>query len=270
MPAAADAAISSPTEAKKASQTPEYPRRTGVIAIKVGMTQEWDQWGIRLPLTVLWIDDCQVTQVKTFASNGYNGLQLGCGSKRDKQVNGSLRGHFAAAGVPVKRKVFEFRVSQEGLLPVGTELRAPHFVAGQYVDIAGTTIGKGFQGVMKRFGFKGGSATHGNSKAHRKRGSSGAGCQDPGKVWKGTPMPGRMGGVRRTVQSVWVYKVDPERNLLYVKGQVPGHKGNHVYIKDAVYKATTDQPQLPWPTSAESASQLTFVSPDATDPFASA
>lgn len=266
MPASAEPAASS--EDEEMLQTAEYPRRTGVIAIKVGMTQEWDQWGIRLPLTILWIDDCQVTQIKTLAANGYNGLQLGCGSKRDKQVIGSQIGHFKAAGVPVKRKLAEFRVSEHGLIPMGTELRASHFVAGQYVDVAGTTIGKGFQGVMKRFDFKGGPASHGTSKAHRKRGSSGAGCQDPGKIWKGTKMPGRMGGVRRTVQSLWLYKVDPVRNLLYVKGQVPGHKGNFVFVKDAVYKTYTNQPELPWPTMFESSAAVSAVSPDAKDPFA--
>lgn len=189
---------------------------------------------MRIPLTVLWIDKCQVkfaspaldlfskmplpkemcfiqcsvqvTQVKRDETEGYTALQLGCGSKRDKQLNGRQIGHCKAAGVDNKRKLAEFRVSQDAILPIGHELNAAHFVPGQFLDIAGMTIGKGFQGVMKRHGFKGQPASHGNSLAHRAPGGIGA-CQDPGKVWPGKKMPGRMGNKRRTVQSVWLYKV---------------------------------------------------------------
>lgn len=222
-------------------------RRTGVIAVKVGMTQAWDEWNMRIPLTVLWLDKCQVVQVKSVPTEGYTALQLGCGSKRDKQLNGRQLGHYRHAGVDNKRKLAEFRVSADAVLPVGFELSAAHYVPGQYLDIAGMTIGKGFQGVMKRHGFKGQPASHGNSLAHRAPGGIGA-CQDPGKVWPGKKMPGRMGNKRRTVQSVWVYKVDPVRNLLYVRGQVPGHKGNFVLIKDAVMKQSSQQPERPFPT----------------------
>lgn len=148
----------------------------------------------------------QVVQVKNTAMEGYTALQLGCGSKRDKQLNNRQIGHCRAAGVDNKRKLVEFRISEDAVLPVGFELTAAHFVPGQYLDIAGTTIGKGFQGVMKKHGFKGQPASHGNSLAHRAPGGIGA-CQDPGKVWPGKKMPGRMGNKRRTVQSVWLYKV---------------------------------------------------------------
>lgn len=148
----------------------------------------------------------QVVQVKSEPSEGYTALQLGCGSKRDKQLNGRQLGHYRNSGVDNKRKLAEFRVSEDAILPVGFELSAAHFVPGQFLDIAGMTIGKGFQGVMKRHGFKGQPASHGNSLAHRAPGGIGA-CQDPGKVWPGKKMPGRMGNKRRTVQSVWVYKV---------------------------------------------------------------
>jgi 50S ribosomal protein uL3 len=165
-----------PAPGATTATAPSRPRRSGVIAIKAGMTQEWDHWGVRIPLTVLWIDDCQVVQVKRPESDGYWGLQLGAGAKRPKQLPSSLRGHYAAAGVPLKRKLAEFRITADAQLPVGAELRASHFVAGQFVDVTGTSIGKGFQGVMKRWGFAGQPASHGNSLAHRGAGSTG-GCQ---------------------------------------------------------------------------------------------
>lgn len=242
-------------------------RRSGLIAVKVGMTQDWDHWGVRTPLTVLWVDDCQVVQVKTREGEGYNALQLGCGAKRAKQLPASLRGHFAGAGVPLKRMLAEFRVSRDALLPVGTELTAAHFVPGQYVDVAGTSIGKGFQGVMKRFNFAGGPASHGNSLAHRVPGSTGA-CQDPGKVFKGKKLPGRMGGKRRTVQNCLVFKVDLARNLVYVKGQVTGHKGNFVYIKDSVKKTSTEQPPRPFPTANDTGgARVVQLLPQGSDPY---
>lgn len=230
------------------------------------MTQEWDQWGVRQPLTVLWIDDCQVVQVKTDAKEGYTALQLGAGSKRAKQLNGRQRGHYTAAGVPLKRVLEEFRVSTDCVLPVGAQLGMAHFVPGQFVDVTGTSLGKGFQGVMKRWGFAGGNASHGASKSHRLAGSTGA-CQDPGKVWKGKKMAGRMGNKRRTVQNCFVYKVDAARNLLYVRGQVPGHKGSVVYIKDSVKKTFHQQPPRPVPTHTGPLPEVGLAAPAATDPY---
>lgn len=225
----------------------EESKRTGVLAVKVGMTQEWDANGVRVPLTVLWVDSCHVVQVKTEENEGYNALQLGVGSKRRKQLRATQAGHFERAGLDLKRKVKEFKVSRDALLPVGTELNASHFTAGQYVDVQGTTIGKGFQGVMKRWGFSGGPASHGSSKFHRGGGSTGA-CQDPGKTWKGTKMAGNMGNKKRTVLSALVYKVDPERNLIFIKGQVPGHAGNFVAVKDP-QRVALDHAAVPFPTA---------------------
>lgn len=148
----------------------------------------------------------QVVQAKTEERDGYTALQVGVGAKRAKQVSGTERGHFTAAGVPILRALAEFRVTPDALLPPGTELRADLFVPGQYVDVSGTSIGKGFAGVMKRWGFAGGPASHGTSLAHRVPGSTG-GNQDPGKVWKGKKLSGRLGGVRKTVQNCLVYKV---------------------------------------------------------------
>ncbi|KAK9833250.1 hypothetical protein WJX74_009678 [Apatococcus lobatus] len=254
-PAYAETSSDEEDEAPKKVAKPQRPRRSGLIAVKAGMTHAWDEHGARIPLTVLWVDSCQVIQAKTDARHGYTALQLGIGSKRAKRMPAKERGHFAQAGQPLKRKLAEFRVTEDALLPAGTELRADHFVAGQYVDIQGTTLGKGFQGVMKRWGFAGQPASHGNTKAHRKAGGTGA-CQDPGKIWKGKKMAGQMGNKLRTVLSVWIYKVDPARNLLWVRGQVPGHKGNFVKIEDAVMKTVQQQPSRPFPTVVEHGSQI--------------
>lgn len=224
--------------------------RTGTLAVKAGMTQEFDHHGQRIPLTVLWLDDVQVTQIKPYSATA-SSLQLGIGSKRRKQIPASLAGHFDAAGVPYKRKTKEFRVSNDAILPVGHTISASHFVPGQYVDVSGTSIGKGFQGVMKRWGFAGQPASHGNSLAHRKGGSTGQ-CQDPGKVFKGKKMPGRMGGVRATTMGCLVWRVDVDRGLVYVKGQVPGHKGNFVEVRDSRKGGggVNRGVQLPVPTGA--------------------
>ena len=229
----------------------DLPRRVGCVAVKCGMTQLWDKFGVRVPVTVLWIDGCEVTQVKTEAKEGLNALQVGAGNKKEKQVSLPYRGHFTSKGLNVKRKVAEFRVTEDELLPVGTEITAQLFEPGQYLDVTGTTIGKGFQGAMKRHGFGGGNASHGASKSHRTLGSTGQ-CQDPGRVFKGKKMAGRMGGKRSTVQNVYLYAIDPIRNLLYVKGQVPGHKGNFVLVRDAIKSINFDKPYLltPKPRSA--------------------
>lgn len=208
-------------------------RRTGVIAMKCGMMPIWDKDGTRRACTVLEVQDCQVVQQKTFENDGYTALQLGAGWVHPKNVAKPQTFHFLKNGIPLKRKLWEFRVSEENLLPVGSEIKAAHFETGAMVDVCGTSIGKGFQGVMKRHGFGGQPASHGHSKSHRSGGSIG-GCQDPGKVWKGTKMPGRMGNKRVTVQSLKVEAVDAERNLVYIRGAVPGHKGNYVRIRDAI------------------------------------
>eukprot|EP00605_Chrysophyceae_sp_TOSAG23-4_P001437 GSChrysophyteH1.ASY1.ANO1.1565.1 assembled CDS len=183
--------------------------------MKVGMLAIFDKWGDHTAVTALQLDHCQVVQVKTEETDGYTALQLG------------------AELETFNRKLMEFRVSEDMLLPVGTPIGAMHFVPGQKVDIAGISRGKGFQGVMKRHNFGGGRATHGNSLSHRVPGSTGQ-SQDPGRTFKGKKMPGRMGGKRRTVQNLQVVKVDPTRNVIYVKGSVPGAKGSFVRVVDAV------------------------------------
>jgi large subunit ribosomal protein L3 len=200
----------------------------------------WDKWGVRYPVTVLQLDQCQVVQVKTEEENGYTALQLGVGEAKVKRVNKPLLGHFKAQlgadgseDIHVSRKLMEFKVTPDCVLPVGTQIYATHFVPGQLIDVCGVSKGKGFQGVMKRHNFKGGRASHGNSLNHRTPGSTGQ-RQDPGKVFKGKKMPGNMGNDRVTVQNLHVLKIDVTRNLLYVKGAVPGQKGAFLRVQDAV------------------------------------
>ena len=210
--------------------TPES-RRTGALALKVGMVAIFDEWGKRWPCTVLYLDNCKVIQVKTPEKEGISSIQVGIGHKKLKKTTLPLKGHFDKAKVDPRRKLCEFRVTDDALVPVGTEISARHFVPGQYVDIIGTSIGKGFQGVMKRYGFKGQRATHGVSKTHRQMGSTGQ-SQGPGRVFKNKKMPGRMGGKQVTQQCLIVHQIDPVKNLIYVRGSIPGHKGNYVKIQD--------------------------------------
>lgn len=210
--------------------------RSGVIAQKVGMTRVFTEAGDHIPVTVLKLDSCQVVAQRTEDKNGYCALQIGSGRAKVKNTTSAQRGHFAVAKVEPKHRLVEFRVSPENLIEVGSELTADHFLADQYVDITGTSIGKGFAGAMKRHNFGGLRATHGVSISHRSHGSTGQ-CQDPGKVFKGKKMAGHMGSTQVTTQNLKIVKVDSERGLLMVKGAVPGSKGGWVLVNDAVKKA---------------------------------
>lgn len=209
--------------------------RTGLITTKVGMTRIFNEEGKSVPVTVLQVKDCQVIQKKTTEIDGYSAVQLGMGAKKASRTNKPLAGHFAKANVEPKQYVREFRVSEENLLEVGTALNADHFEAGAFVDVQATTIGKGFQGGMKRHNFGGLRASHGVSISHRSLGSTGQ-CQDPGKVFKGKKMAGHMGDKLRTQQNLQVVEISAEEGLILVKGSVPGSKGGVVLIKDAIKK----------------------------------
>ena len=213
--------------------------RTGIIAKKLGMTRLFLDDGRQVPVTVLQIDNLQVVAQRTTDRDGYVAVQLGAGEAKAKRVSAPMRGHFAKANVAPKRKIAEFRVSEDNLIPVGEEIIAAHYFAGQFVDIAGTSIGKGFAGAMKRHNFGGLRASHGVSVSHRSHGSTGQ-CQDPGKVFKGKKMAGHLGAVRVTTQNLQVVRTDADRGLIMVKGSVPGSKGGWVTIKDAVKKATPE------------------------------
>lgn len=210
--------------------------RSGVIAKKVGMTRVYNDAGEHIPVTVLQMESCQVVAQRTQEKNGYTAVQLGVGLSKVKNTSKALRGHFAAASVEPKAKVAEFRVSPENLLDVGAEITVEHFVAGQKVDVTGTSIGKGFQGVMKKYNFRGGRATHGNSVSHRVHGSTGQ-RQDPGKVFKGKKMAGHMGSTRVTTQNVEVVSTDTDRGLILIRGAVPGSKGAWILVRDAAKTA---------------------------------
>jgi large subunit ribosomal protein L3 len=218
--------------------------RSGVIAKKMGMTRLFMEDGRQIPVTVLQLDNLQVVAQRTLEKDGYLAVQLGAGTAKVKRTSQAMRGHFAAAKVEPKRKVAEFRIDAEAMLPVGEEIIADHYFAGQYVDVAGTSIGKGFQGAMKRHNFGGLRASHGVSVSHRSHGSTGQ-CQDPGKVFKGKKMAGHMGSARVTTQNLEVIKTDSARGLIMVKGAVPGSKGGWVTVKDAVKKPFPDSAIVP-------------------------
>ena len=206
--------------------------RSGLIARKVGMTRVFAEDGRHVPVTVLQVDSCQVVDVKTPEKHGYSALQIGAGAAKPKNMSKPMRGHFARAKVEPKRRLVEFRVGENAVLEVGTEITADHFVSGQFVDVASTSIGKGFAGGMKRHNFGGLEATHGVSISHRSHGSTGN-SQDPGKVFKGKKMAGHMGARRVTVQNLLVVATDAVRGLIMVKGGVPGHDGAWVEVTDA-------------------------------------
>ena len=218
--------------------------RSGVIVQKLGMTRIFTDAGEHIPVTVLKLDTCQVVGQKTVEKNGYTALQLGVGTAKVKRLTKADRGQFAVAKVEPKRKVVEFRVSPENLVDVGEEIIADHYFAGQYVDVSGTSVGKGFAGAMKRHNFGGLRASHGVSVSHRSHGSTGQ-CQDPGKVFKGKKMAGQMGNERVTVQNLQIVKTDTERGLIMVKGAVPGAKGGWVRLSDAVKKPQAENAIMP-------------------------
>ncbi len=231
--------------------------RSGVIAKKLGMTRLFLEDGKQVPVTVLQLENLQVVSQRTADKDGYTAVQLGAGNAKAKNTTEPMRGHFAKANVAPKRKMAEFRVSPENLIDVGAEITADHYLAGQFVDIAGTSIGKGFAGAMKRHNFGGLRASHGVSISHRSHGSTGQ-CQDPGKVFKGKKMAGHLGAVRVTTQNLQVVKTDADRGLILVKGAVPGSKGGWVTIKDAVKKSAPAG--IPLPAAVRSAAPAEEVS----------
>jgi large subunit ribosomal protein L3 len=218
--------------------------RSGLIAQKVGMTRVFTDAGEQVGVTVLKVDNCQVVAQRTVEKNGYAAVQLGVGLRKVNNTPKALRGHFAKASVEPKRKLAEFRVSPDNLIDVGSELTVDHFVVGQFVDVTGTSIGKGFQGVMKRWNFGGGRATHGNSLSHRIAGSTGQ-RQDPGKVFKGKKMAGHLGDERVTTQNLKIVKTDAGRGLIMVEGSVPGHNGGWILVRDAVKRALPKEAPKP-------------------------
>ena len=218
--------------------------RSGLIVKKVGMTRLYLEDGTHVPVTVLSLKDCQVIANQSLDKNGYNSITLATGEAKPKNTNKSQREAFAKIKVTPKQKQMEFRVSEDNMLPIGSELGANHFVVGQYVDATGITIGKGFAGAMKRHNFGGLRASHGVSISHRSHGSTGN-SQDPGKVFKGKKMAGQMGNRQRTIQNLQVVAADEDRGLIFIKGGLPGSKGSWISLKDAVKKALPSDAPFP-------------------------
>lgn len=226
--------------------------RSGVIAKKIGMTRLFLEDGKQVPVTVLQLDGLQVVAQRTADKDGYTAVQLGAGTAKAKRTSAAMRGHFAKAQVAPKRKVAEFRVSPENLIGVGEEITANHYAAGQYVDIAGTSVGKGFAGGMKRWNFGGLRASHGVSVSHRSHGSTGH-RQDPGKTFAGKKMAGHMGARRRTTLNLKVVSTDADKGLILVRGAVPGSEGGYVLVRDAIKKKAPDG--LPMPAALKTAAE---------------
>ena len=224
--------------------------RSGLIAQKVGMTRLFTAEGTHVPVTVLRVDNCQVVAVKTAERDGYTAVQLGVGTAKVKNVPKPMRGHYAKAKVEPKRKLVEFRVAADAVLEVGVELSVEHFLVGQFVDVVGTTIGKGFAGGMKRWNFGGLRATHGVSVSHRSHGSTGN-RQDPGRVFKNKKMAGHLGVERVTTQNLKVVATDAARGLLMIYGAVPGAEGGYVLVSDAAKRARPKD--VPYPAALKAA-----------------
>jgi large subunit ribosomal protein L3 len=213
--------------------------RSGVLAQKVGMTRLFTETGEHVPVTVLRLGNCQVVGHRTKETNGYVALQLGAGARKVQSTTKADRGYFAVAKVEPKRKLAEFRVDDDALIPVGAEITADHFLVGQYVDVTGTSTGKGWAGPMKRWNFSGLRASHGVSISHRSHGSTG-GRQDPGKTFKNKKMAGHLGVDRVTTLNLKVRQTDVARGLILVEGAVPGVKGGWITVRDAVKKKLPD------------------------------
>ncbi len=224
--------------------------RTGLIAQKLGMSRLFSEDGEHIPVTVLKLDNLRVVSTKTKEKDGYTAVQLGYGKAKVKNVSKAMRGHFAKTKVEPTKKLVEFRVDEKNLIEAGAELSAAHFVTGQFVDVVGTSVGKGFAGAMKRWNFAGLEASHGVSISHRSHGSTGQ-RQDPGKVFKGKKMAGHMGTVHVTTQNLQVVSVDEARGLIVVKGAVPGAENGYVLVKDACKKGA--HPLAPYPAGLRKA-----------------
>ena len=218
--------------------------RTGLICKKLGMSRLYTEEGIHIPVTILHLDNCHVISTKTKEKDGYTSVQLGVGNTNDKNVTAPMKGHFKKKNINAKVKLSEFRVTEENLLENGSELSASHFVDGQFIDVSGVSIGKGFAGAMKRHNFGGLRASHGGSIIHRSHGSTGQ-CQDPGKVFKGKKMAGHMGAANVTIQNLKVVKTQSDDGYIYVKGAIPGPKGSWVLLKDAIKKSLPSEIPLP-------------------------
>jgi large subunit ribosomal protein L3 len=244
--------------------------RSGLVAQKLGMTRVFNDSGEHVPVTVLKVDACQVVDVRTENKDGYYAVQVGAGIAKPKNVSKPMRGHYARAKVEPKRRLVEFRVSEEAMLNIGDEITVEHFIPGQMVDVAGTSIGKGFAGAMKRHNFAGLEASHGVSVSHRSHGSTGH-SQDPGRVFKGKKMAGHMGAERVTVQNLSIVRTDLEQGLILVNGSVPGHKGGWVEIFDAVKSARPEDAPFPAAVrggaepAVEDATPVEEVAPEASD-----
>lgn len=216
--------------------------RTGLIAQKLGMSRLFSEEGSHVPVTVLKVDKCEVVAVRTAERDGYTAVQLGVGKAKTNKMSKALRGHYAKAKVEPKRKLAEFRVTPDAILEVGAELAASHFLPGQFVDVTGTTIGKGFAGSMKRWNFRGLRATHGVSISHRSHGSTGN-RQDPGRTFPNKKMAGHLGVERVTTLNLKVVATDADQGLIMIRGAVPGAEGSYVLVRDAIKrKAPKDVP----------------------------
>ena len=210
--------------------------RTGILAKKIGMTSFFSEDGKRSSVTLLHIDNCEVTDVKTKEKNNYYAIQVGIENNKANKIKKPQKNHFTKIKAKPKRHIKEFRVIKENLLEIGNEINAEHFKKGQFVDITSVSKGKGFAGSMKRHNFGGGRASHGNSVSHRAHGSTGNN-QDPGRVFKGKKMAGHMGSKKVTIQNLQVVDIDKKNNLLIIKGSIPGARQSVVSIKDSVKKS---------------------------------